>query len=156
MNGNFTRVSPAKFAEKIGIPQGWFVISHRWMPDKKARRLSHGKWFKIESANGYVFRILRFSVNLEGTPATETGQIVLDWPAWLELWDYAEDVSNELELTISKVSWWQYPRMALAHPDPTHKLAGALGLLSVVLGLLSIVISFAFAHWDAPDVASLM
>ena len=143
INGKFIRISPAKFAEKIGIPQGWFVISHNWVKNKKDRRHSHGKWFKIKSAHGTVHRILRFSVNLEGTTSTGKGTIVLDWPALLELSGYAENINSksEIELTITKVSWWQYPLMAFAHPDPTHKLAGELGLLSVVLGLFSLVLS---------------
>jgi len=41
-----------------------------------------------------VFRILRFSVNLQGTPTIGNGKIALDWPAWLALWDYAEDVDE--------------------------------------------------------------
>ena len=51
MKGSFERVSPAAFAERIGIPLGWFVISHRWMPEKKQRRERHGKWFKLSTSS---------------------------------------------------------------------------------------------------------
>jgi len=138
----FTRASPADFSQKIGVPQGWFVISYRLVPDKKTRRLNHGKWFKIQSPQGHVYRILRFSVRLTGTPESDIGSIVLDWSALLKLTDYAEKPEEQdLDLTISNVRWWQYPLMAFAHPDPTHKLAGELGLLSVALGALSIAIA---------------
>lgn len=144
MKGIFNRTSPASFAEKIGIPMGWFVISHNWMSDKKSRRLNHGKWFKIESKYGHIYRILRFSAKLPGTPRTGKGEVVLDWPGWIELYDYAEDVDGDLELSITKVTWWQYPKMALSHPDPSHKLAGELGLLSAALGALSLAIALFF------------
>ena len=96
MKGSFKRMSPAKFAESIGIPLGWMVISHRWMPDKSERRRAHGKWYRIKSQGGVSYRVLRFSANLTGAPPDNTGDIVLDWPAWLELNNYAEDLSDIL------------------------------------------------------------
>lgn len=142
MKGLFSRVAPASFAEKVGIPAGWFVISHRYMPTKAHRRLAHGRWYQIKSENGNVFRILRFSPNLRGAPdREEPGEIVLDWPAWLDLYGRADDVDEPLELDITPVGWWAYPKMALAHPDPTVRLAGELGLLSAALGILSVVLA---------------
>ena len=146
MDGTFTRISPAEFAEKVGIPAGWFVISHRWMGDKKQRRLSHGKWFKIKSEHTTIYRILRFSPNLEGGPKQNTGQMVLDWPGWIDLWGRAEDVDRALDLEFTEAKRWEYPKMAMSHPDPTHRLAGELGLLSVFLGLLSVILAMA-ALW---------
>ena len=140
MNGRFSRKSPAEFAEKLGIPVGWIVISHRYMPDRVSRRHAHGRWYKVSSEHGNIFRILRFSANLPGT-ADSPGEMVVDWPGWLDLHGRAEVVTQPLDLKISKVSWWAYPKMALAHPDPTVRLAGELGLLSVALGLLSIVLA---------------
>ena len=141
MKGNFTRISPAAFAEKVGIPAGWFVVSHRWMPEKSGRRLSHGRWFKIKSAEGEIFRILRFSASLEGSPNSGTGQIGVDWPGWLDLFGRAENVDGPIELEFSEAHWWQFPRLAVSHPDPTVRLAGLLGLLSVVLGILSVILA---------------
>ena len=37
VQGTFHRMSPAQFAERIGIPLGWTVISHRWLADKAKR-----------------------------------------------------------------------------------------------------------------------
>lgn len=141
MKGKFTRISPAAFAEKVGIPAGWFVVSHRWMPEKSTRRQSHGRWFKIKSTEGEIFRILRFSVKLEGSPKSGTGEIVVDWPGWLELFGHAENVDGPIELELSEAHWWQFPRLAVSHPDPTIRLSGLLGLLSVVLGVLSVVLA---------------
>lgn len=147
IQGTFKRMSPSKFAEKVGIPQGWFVISHRWMPDKTNRRKYHGKWFKLVTPSGQVFRVLRFSVNLAGKPGGQ-GDIVIDWPAWLDLFGRVENVDRPIEIEITPAKWWEYPRLAISHPDPAMRLAGwiaitslALGFISVILGGLSIYLS---------------
>lgn len=151
IDGKFTRISssqlakkinPPELSDKIEVPPGWFVISHRWMEDKQKRRLNHGRAFKIKTKAGKcVYRILRFSPNLKGSSAEKTGEIVLDWPAWLKLCDYDENVPDELDLTIEKFAWWDYPKMVQAHPDPIYRLALLLGLLSVVLAVLSIALA---------------
>jgi hypothetical protein len=143
MKGTFTRVSPASFAEKVGIPAGWFVISHRWMAETKRRRLAHGRWFMLRTAHGSAFRILRFSPNLDGGPSQGSGELVIDWPGWLDLFGRAENVDGPLEIEITETSWWQLPRLAIAHPDPSIRMSGLLGLLSVALGLLSVVLAVA-------------
>lgn len=137
----FTRVSPAAFADKVGIPAGWFVISHRLMPEKKDRRFQHGKWFKLSTREACVYRILRFSPNLRGVvTAGDPAEIVLDWPAWLDLHGRAEDVDRPLEIDIVAARWWEYPRLAVSHPDPTVRLAGAISILSFVLGVVSVIL----------------
>lgn len=65
---------------------------------------------------------------------------MLDWPGWLELNGFAENVDDSLELKIEPASWWVYPKCALAHPDPTHRLAAELALVSVALGAISLVL----------------
>jgi hypothetical protein len=143
MKGNFRRVSPSAFAERVGIPAGWFVVSHRWLPEKSERRISHGRWFKIKSEHGEVFRILRFSPNLEGGPTKGDGEMVLDWPAWLQLFGYADNVDGSLPLELSRAQWWHWPKLAVSHPDPVVRLSGALGLLSLALGIVSLFLGIA-------------
>lgn len=139
IRSTFNRVSPAKFAEKVGIPLGWFVVSHRLMDSKQERRNSHGRWFRLETSEGTVFRVLRFSANL--TSATgKPAEIVLDYPAWLDLHGRAENVDGPLEISISPARWWESPRLAIAHPDPSIRLAGWLAVISVALGVLSVVL----------------
>jgi hypothetical protein len=111
------------------------------MPDKAQRRRSHGSWFKIESDRGTVFRILRFSVQLKGSPAIGSGQLVIDWPAWLQLHGYEDQVDSPLELKFTRVGWWAFPILAVSHPDPTIRLSGALGVLSFGLGAVSVVLA---------------
>ena len=113
------------------------------MPDKSERRRAHGKWFRLKSAHGTSYRVLRFSANLTGAPPDTPGEIVLDWPAWLELNGYADDVSGPLQLEITKARVWQLPQLAASHPDPAMRLSSMLGFVSVVLGVLSIVLALA-------------
>ena len=145
IRGTFQRVSPAKFAEKIGIPLGWFVISHRWIGSKKERRISHGRWFRLKTSSGTVYRVLRFSANLKSA-AGETAEIVLDYPAWLDLHGRAEDVDGPLEVCIEPAKWWEAPRLAVSHPDPSIRLAGWLAVLSVFLGVVSVLLG-AWSIW---------
>lgn len=140
-SGSFTRMSPATFAESIGIPLGWFVIDWRWMPDKKQRRRNHGKVFQIQSGHGTVYRVLRFSTKLKGSPTSGEGKMVIDWPGWLELSGFAEDVDGPLNLTVSRVAPWNRFMLIFSHPDPNYQLAGVLGLVSAFLGILSLVMA---------------
>lgn len=145
MQGTFKRVSPAAFAEQVGIPMGWMVISHRWMPNKPDRRRAHGKWYRVKSGQGVCYRVLRFSAKLSGAPSGITGDLVIDWPAWLELCGYADDVSGSLQLEFSKARWWQLISLAASHPDPAIRLSSILGIVSVFLGILSILLAFVLA-----------
>jgi hypothetical protein len=141
MAWTFTRISPANFAEKVGIPAGWFVISHRWMPSKSQRRVAHGRWYKIAGPGGAIFRILRFSPSLNGSVETKRGEIVIDWPGWLDLLGHAENVDIPAPLEISPASRWKFARLAVSHPDPVYRMAGSLALLSLLLGVLSLILA---------------
>lgn len=65
---------------------------------------------------------------------------MLDWPAWLDLFGREENVDGPLEITIKAAKWWEYPRLAIAHPDPAVRLAGWISLVSLGLGVLSIIL----------------
>jgi hypothetical protein len=145
IHATFQRVSPASFADKVGIPLGWFVISHRWMESKQARRRQHGKWFKLATEAGTVYRVLRFSANLAGAPG-KTGEIVIDYPAWLDLHGRTENVEGPIDIVITPARWWESPRLAVAHPDPSIRLAGWFAILSVALGVVSVALG-AWSIW---------
>lgn len=139
IRSTFQRVSPAKFADKVGIPLGWFVISHRLMESKQERRESHGRWFKLKTNEGTVFRVLRFSPNLTSAKG-KSAEIVLDYPAWLDLYGRAENVDAPLDISITRARWWESPKLAVSHPDPSIRLAGWLAVISVSLGVVSVVL----------------
>jgi hypothetical protein len=73
-----------------------------------------------------------------------TGQVVVDWGGWLDLFGRANDVNQPLKLTVCSAPWWAFPRFVFAHPDPTIRLAGLLALLSVALGFLSVLLTLLF------------
>jgi len=138
----FNRVSSKQFAQ-ADVPLGWFVISHRYVETGLARRRCHGDWFKIKNkGNGrFVYRILRFSANLPGSPKAENGDMVIDWRAWLEMSDFAEDVPESMELEVSSLGCVAWLRALLKHPDPTHKFANRLALWSFLLAVIALGIS---------------
>ena len=67
----------------------------------------------------------------------------MDWPAWLELNGYADDVDGPLQLEITEASLWQLPQLAASHPDPAMRLSSMLAFVSVVLGILSVILALA-------------
>ena len=143
MRGTFRRVSPAAFADKAGIPIGWVVVSHRWMPAMAERRRSTGRWFRIESEFDTAFRIVRFSVNLPASPDQGTGDLVIDWSAWLRLSGFRDDTKPPLRLKFTRSGWWAFPFWVLTHPDPTVVLSGVISLISLVLGIVSLFLGIA-------------
>ena len=134
--GSFQRVSPAEFAEKVGIPLGWFVVNHQHLAGKSNRRKAHGRWFKIRSDRATIYRLLRFSPRLTKGSSQTAGDVVLDWAGWIELYGFEEDVDPPLALKISKVPWWQLPWVYLRHPDPAVRLSGWLGWAGLGLGIM--------------------
>lgn len=141
MKSTFVRKSSAEFIEKSGLPLGWVAVSWRLIPSKKQRRHSHGKWYRLKTSNGTTYRVLRFGGNLAGSENAGQWDMVIDWPAWLELSGHAEDIPDALEIELSRTSLWRSPQLAFSHPDPTIRLASGLGLLSFALGLLSLVLA---------------
>jgi len=66
--------------------------------------------------------------------------LVIDWVGWLDLHGRASDVDGPLELEIEQVSPLLLPMMIVMHPDPTSRLAGWIALVSLALGILSILL----------------
>ncbi len=140
INATFERKSPASFNDKAHVPLGWFVMSHHLIKDKGDRRKFHGKWFKISSKDGTIYRILRFSVNLKGKPELST--IVVDWAGWIDLQGRAEEESKTLTLTIKPANWFQRLSLPVRHADSAVRLSGWLAYLSILLGVLSVFLAF--------------
>jgi hypothetical protein len=137
----FTRTTPAVFAQKTGIPAGWIVVHHDLVKTKAERRRASGRWFKLKSSSGNIYRILRFSPRLRGPPHDEPYELVIDWPGWLILHNYDDNLDPPLVLEIFRTKWWEFPRLAVSHPDPLARTAGILGLVSVGLGILSVILA---------------
>ena len=146
---HFVNISTAQLRERSGkgeveIPSGWFAISHSLMERKDQRRCNHGRWFRISNNNGNsVHRALRFNPHLSRRKGEKNEYIVIDWSAWLFLAEYAEKPSDLLELEVVRTKWWELPSACISHPDPGHRLASYVALLSAGLGILSIVLALA-------------
>ena len=139
MEGVFKRTSQRALREAVAIPAGWVVISHLWVSDRPERRRTTGKWFKIESDQGRVYRLVRFSPKLKGSPKAGSGELVMDWTAWLRLTGFAEDTDVELNLKFTRSPWWAFPAWMLTHPEPTFVLSGIISLISLALGIVALL-----------------
>lgn len=133
--GTFERISPAKFADKVGIPLGWVVVRHSHLPEKLARRRTHARWVCIKCGSQRVYRVLRYSVNLR------SGDIVMDWAGWIDLQGRTDKESDVLELTIRTARWYEFLTIPLRHVDPGYRLAAWLGVVSLWLGVISLGVS---------------
>lgn len=120
---------------------GWFVVSHRWVPEKKRRRRLYGTWHKIQSDHATIYRIIRFSPSLKGTEKSQEGEIVLDWGGWLALSDYPEEHATKMQLVITKAKLCELVYAGVKHPDPAFRLASWLALLSIFLGIISVILT---------------
>jgi hypothetical protein len=135
----FTRVSPAKFAEKVGLPMGWIVVRHTHVESKLTRRKTHGRWVVVKSDKATIFRILRYSVNLAAD------QVVMDWVGWIDLQGRTDEEEDAIMLTISSARWHQLIVIPFRNVDPGYRMSAWLGAISVGLGILSVVLSLALA-----------
>lgn len=144
----FKRRPPAVLDETIPLPLGWVVLPFRAMPIKSDRRKYHGKWIKIKSDDATIYRVLRFSANIKGKIAGDGAMdILLDWAGWLDLCGRVEDEIQELTLTISNTNIFERIYAGLTHPEPTIKISMKLAIISVALGLTSILMAIPGSVW---------
>jgi hypothetical protein len=142
IKGNFTRLASTSNPALESIALGWFALSHRWLEDKQQRRKLHGTWFRITCEGRRCYRAFKMVASLKGSAGADAGDICVDWSAWLSLDGYNEKPRDELYLEIEPASWVDIPAIALSHPDPAHRVAAKFAILSVGLGILSLVVAF--------------
>lgn len=137
----FRRSSPIAFGKLAPIPAGWIVVRSSFVSTKILRRKTHGRWVRLRSAEGTIYRILRFSPNLKRE------KIVVDWIGWIDLQGRIDEESETLELTIDLARWWHFFVIPFVHPEPAYRLSSiiavALGVPSVMLGIASIWLTLA-------------
>ncbi len=136
----FIRAAPTALGERTELPLGWCAIYWRFIDgiDGMAeRRKQHGRVWRISCDNRSIFRILRFSGNLQyaaGSPA----QIAVDYLGWLVLCDHEENLEASRKLSLRPAAWYECPLFAFKHPDLTYQLATWIAVISLFLGLISI------------------
>ena len=123
---------------KNDIELGWFSISHHFVSDKYHRRKFYGKWFCISIKGAKVFRLLKFTPNLKFDG--DIKEIVIDWQGFVELNTYNADLEDgEMLLTIRPAKWHEKIYANLIHPDQAVRAAYKLGIVSLVLGIISLL-----------------
>ncbi|KQZ70682.1 hypothetical protein [Nocardioides sp. Root151] len=139
IRGRFERLPTREHA--AGATAGSIAISHRWVAEKKGRRRSTGRWYRIsaEESGGSIFRVLTFDPTLSYGGAR--GDLVIDWSGWLVLTDYAEDTGAGIALEFRRARWWHYPRIAVTHPDPVSRVALRVSAVAFVLGVIPFLVS---------------
>ena len=137
MSGEFHYSSPGSLGEGTNVPVGWLVLPWRHVPDKAERRRMYGKWYRITCGRQRIYRAIRFAANLKND------HVVLDWMGWIELQDKPAEAESDgvLKLDIHPASRWEHLQAIWQHPDPTHRLAGLMAILSLGLGVLSVALA---------------
>lgn len=133
--------------KNISIKLGWFAVSNHWIDKKKDQRNLYGKWCRIKDleTGKIVYRIIRFSPQLKKNSDENTGEIILDWAARVELDKFDGNEDRDYYLEIIRANCLQAIKAAWIHPDPNQKLffriGVSLGAISVLLGILSIILT---------------
>lgn len=131
---------------KMEPPFGWFSLSNDILADKKGEKgrgknLS-GQMFRISRRDSEgktrkaVFRFLKMN------PLLGKEQMLIDWDAQKLL---NNEKKYSVDLEIRKAKWFELPKAYLSDPDPIRRVSATLGMLSLFLGILSIVLSVLFA-----------
>lgn len=145
MKAIFERIPPGVTVDEKKIEDlatGWFAVSHLLVDKKKERREAYGTLYRIKSANGSIYRFLRFSPRLKGSLKKVEGQILIDWNAWLDLSGRSEHVSKNILLEIRKANWFEIFFHSTTFPDPTYRHAMQISRISLYLGIISLILAF--------------
>lgn len=134
-------------SEDRSIPIGWFAVSPHWFKSKiekesydERKRKEYGSWWKIKGPEGSVYRIFRMSPQLKASGKDHHAEIALDWGGRIKLVGRPTDIKSE-ELELRPVKFPEYIVCMLNHPDPAYQLARMPALISVALGVLSIILA---------------
>lgn len=123
---------------KKNLHIGWFSIFHEFL-EKPDRKNSRGKWFKITSEHGHCYRVMSMDPTLHKNKEENVDLINIDWDGWLAL-SSDDDTRADLVLTIEPVRVWDYWRLGWTHPDPAVRTAWVIALISLGLGILSLIV----------------
>lgn len=134
-------------SEDRSIPIGWFAVSPYWFQSKieeesydERKWKEYGSWWKIKGPEGSAYRIFRMSPQLKASSEDHHPDIALDWGGRIKLVGRPTDIKSE-ELELRPVKFLKYIVCMLNHPDPAYQLARMPALISVALGILSIMLA---------------
>jgi hypothetical protein len=118
------------------LPPGWFALNPEQFDGEDQQRRAHGRWFRIATGHGAVYRALQL------TPGLPREGIVLDWPARRALEGGHAGAGAEatpLRLDIRSARIIEYPRCLLGHPSPVVRLGGQAALVAFLLCIAALV-----------------
>lgn len=138
MKGRFVRVPPTDKTEPLAL--GWFAISHLWMEDKLQRRHAYSTVYKIKSKHGTIYRTIRFSPRLKGTPKSQEGQMLIDWHGWLTICEDLQE-GSPIELSIKKANPFEVFYHSITHPDPGYRHSMAVARVGLYISLISLILA---------------
>ena len=125
---------------KVPVSPGWFALSHKYR-DADAGALCRNRWYRIESCDGTIYRVLRFAPQLRQCTVEREGTIALDWDGCLELWG-GHKGGGPRELLITEASVLQKAACAWNYPEPAVRLAlqcaFVVGAISIIIGVTGI------------------
>ena len=135
---------PIQKYNHVKYPARWLSNIHYFgispsLINAKTRKIT-GKWCKIESDSGSIYRVVRFQPQFSGGKTGKIAQIAIDHDGLIMLLG-DKPTNSILELKIRSVWIHEYLLATLQHPDPTFRLASWLGILSLIISLVSLAIS---------------
>jgi hypothetical protein len=65
---------------------------------------------------------------------------MLDYDGWNQLTGFSEEVVPLLSLQFRRANPSEFLGCISSHPDPSYRLAGWLGFISVLLGMIGLVL----------------
>lgn len=147
MEGEFKIKHRGSISEDRSIPVGWVGISSHWLKYKVGeekykdiRREIYGTWWRIDGPEGSIYRVFRMSPQLKGSNNDQNTQMALDWGGRIGL--LGEPNENDVaELTLRPIKCREYLYCIFNYPDPAYILARLPALVSIFLGILSVILA---------------
>ncbi len=133
------RVAPTDKTELLAL--GWTAISHRYFEDKQSRRKAYGEVYKIKSKRGTIYRNLRFSPKLKGSPKQKEAQLLIDWQGWIDLCEIGKE-SEAVEVSIKKANPFEVFYHTMSHPDPAVRHSVAIARVGLYISIISLILAF--------------
>lgn len=136
---------------KAVYPDRWYDNNHYFGISQhildRDHKFTSGKWYRIKSSYGTIYRVLRYQPQLSAGKGEESAEISVDYDGG-KILGFNRMGNNQIKIEIRSISLHEYVLATLNHPDPTFRIASWLGLialfiggLSLISGLLSVILS---------------
>lgn len=122
--------------DRLRLGVGWFAVSYKWVSDDRQRRLTRRCWCRLTGPSGSTYRLIRF-----GGIDMAKNEIAIDWEGWVAIAGADSNQKTPLPITIRTVHGPMTVLCPLWHQDPVYRLSYLLGLVSLALGILSVILA---------------